>query len=217
MTPDYAPKKTIKTNTRRWSRDLDIALPIRDSDIHGFRKWVNWNGYKEDHYAFDFAAYIDSNGRCVLGLPPEIPVRAIADGTVIKVKGVDVFGHGSYFSQIDMEHGNGMRSTYCHLNPLVMYGKSVKKGDAIATLYKEDGCETGRLVHLHLELNNGSAVWPYFIDPTELFPEINELVATPWESKSFEIPQLNPQPEIHIANFRNLRETFQDKTNRKPF
>lgn len=216
MTPDYAPKNAIKANTRRWSRDLDIALPIRDSDIPGFKKWANWNGYSENHHAFDFAAYIDSNERCVLGLPPETPVRAIANGTVVRIKGA-VFGGGSYFSQIDVEHGKGMRSAYCHLNPLVTRGKTVRKGDAIATLYR-GMYETGQLVHLHLELNNGSAVLPYFIDPTELFPEISELVAAPRQSMAFEISQLDSQPEIHIAaNFRKLGDDFQGRTSRKPF
>ncbi len=217
MTPDYTQKNAIKANTRRWSRDLDIALPIRDSDIPGFRKWVNWNGYSENHHAFDFAAYIDSNERCVLGLPPETPVRAIANGTVARVKGVDVFGGSSYFSEIVMEHGKGMRSTYCHLNPLVTRGKTVRKGDVIATLYGSM-YETGQLVHLHLELNNGSAVLPYFIDPTELFPEISELVAAPRQSMTFEISQLGPQPQIHIAaNFGKLGDALQDRTSRKPF
>lgn len=117
----------------RWFwTNLDLELPVRGEDIEGFKKLVNWNGYRRDHQAFDFAAYINNEDECVLGLPPETPVRAVGDGKIVHVsKGID--GLDEYLTTIKIEHsrnGEKFLSEYHHTNPdydLGTYGKDVKK------------------------------------------------------------------------------------------
>ena len=78
----------ITKGTKIWATHLDIVLPVDGTDIPHFREWVNWSGWKgysPDHTAYDFAAYLSEDGRVVLGLPKETPVRAVADGFVRQV------------------------------------------------------------------------------------------------------------------------------------
>ncbi len=204
------PRTPITKDIMVWERHLDITCPVDSKDIKGFGQWVNWNGFKPGHLAFDFAAYMDrTGGKIVLGLPSETPIRAVADGLVIGVsRGVCGYAH-----YIHIEHGkeefmglmgDGLMSGYYHVVPLVEAGKKVKKGDIIATLYKNPGESEGRLVHLHFGLENAYDGKPNEVDPVELFPEIGVLVAEPQGSARFAIRDLTPSPEISISHFAKL-------------
>lgn len=196
----------ITENTRVWTRNLDVTLPILGTDIPRFEEWVAWNCFSESHNGFDFAVYIDKEGRCILGLPSETPVRAVADGIVAQVYDSTYLGEYAVF--INVEHGkkgSGLFSSYHHVKPLVMDGKYVKKGDVIATLYKDPRNDTGRLVHLHFLLSSGWDIRPRSVDPSDIFPEIKGLVVEPQGRKEFKILGSDTQPEIYIANFKNLQ------------
>ncbi len=189
-----------------WSPGMNIELPVRGEDIKYFKEWVNWNCYSNEHDGFDFAAYINSKGKCVLGLPAETPIRAIADGAVMQVSQGLTEGDG-YGTWITIEHGKESYrvSQYHHVNPLVDWDQHVKKGDVIATLHKDNGSSEGRLVHLHLCLYD----WPENIkrrgiDPEQIFPEVARLKAYPQGRKNFSIPNGKKIKVVH-ANFRNLR------------
>ncbi len=214
----------IAKDTKIWTPDLDITLPINGSDIPNFREWVNWNGWKgysPAHEAFDFAAYIDKDSRCILGLPEETPVRAIADGFArfVSNKLLESVGYKlpegwGYGTTIEIEHGkkgSGRYSIYHHVIPQVDIGQVVGKGDVIATLHKDSGNEEGRLVHLHFGLTNGwnnvryvAKARHYRVDPATIFPSIAKPEAQPQGETSFQIPGLENQPELHIAHFKRL-------------
>lgn len=195
----------ITENTKIWTPDLDVTLPIDGRDIHGFIKWVNWNGYSKenDHQGFDFAAYLAQDGSCILGLPKETPVRAVADGVVSSIGRPDLYG---YFRNITIRHSRligGLESRYFHIVPSVEIGRPVKKGNIIATLYEDERDYSGkgkRLVHLHIELISRAS---QYTDPAFIFHELNDLVAEPQCSKNFRILQDNQQPTIRLANPEN--------------
>lgn len=197
----------ITKNTKIWKPNLNIVLPICGRDIPDFKEWVNWNGYSESHRGFDFTAYINNN-KCVLGLPSITLVRAVADGIVRQVSQGLAEGDG-YATFINIEHGkkdSGMFSSYHHIDPLVEYGQPVKKGDRIATLYKDSGYKKGRLVHLHFELTHGWDVKNRCdVNPADIYNNIAKFIAKPQGSKNFKIFGLKKQPRIHIANFKILR------------
>jgi len=201
MNNNYALKKKVTVYTKVWKPNLDVTLPIDGEDIPGFREWVNWNGFSKDHIGFDFASYLNNSNECVLGLPHETPVRAITDGMVAQVFSPSI--HGEYAVFINIEHGkegSGLFSCYHHVKPAIKYGQPVKKGDVIATLYKDSGNKEGRLVHLHFLLTNAWEKKPREIDPLYVFPGLAEQ-----RSKDFKISKLSPQPHIRIANFKDLR------------
>jgi len=166
----------LTSETDEWTPNLDIVAPIYGSDIKGFSRWVKWNGFSENHKAYDFAAYIDEDGRCVLGLPSETPIRSIADGVVRQIS-QGLAREAGYATFINIEHareGSSLFSCYCHVDPLVINRQPVKKGDTIATLYKDTGDEAGRLVHLHFELANAWSVRLREADPAMIFDGIDE-------------------------------------------
>jgi hypothetical protein len=141
----------ITEDTKIWTPDLDVVLPVNGSDIPNFREWVNWSGwkgYEVGHEAYDFAAYLTQDGKVILGLLKETPIRAIADGIIRQISN-GLAGSGvPYACFINIEHGrngSGLFTRYDHVDPVVEDGQEVKKGDVIATLYKDDGNEEGRL------------------------------------------------------------------------
>jgi len=151
-----------------WSPDLDIVLPIDATEIQGFSNWVNQDGYTAEDYGFNFIAYINQEGKRILGLSAETKVRAITDGTVVEVDGP----YGHYF--IKIEHASkysGMFSVYHNVRPKVNEGQNVKKGQVIGTLFKKDGDENSRLVSLHFALSNGWGVRPRNVNPVHIFPD----------------------------------------------
>ncbi|MBI4918622.1 M23 family metallopeptidase [archaeon] len=204
--------KPVVKKTDVWTPDLDLVLPINGDQIPGFSRLVNWSGwkgYEDDHLAHDFAAYIDSSGNCVLGLPEQTEVRAVADGVVIQVSQGLCEGDG-YATFINIEHGpkGGEKfSSYHHVNPLVKYDQSVQKGEVIATLHKDSGTIEGRLVHLHFELVNGWNVAKGYrarhVDPGCIFPKLTDLTAAPQGKLEFKINGKSPK-KIVIANFEKL-------------
>jgi murein DD-endopeptidase MepM/ murein hydrolase activator NlpD len=171
MNNNYTPKREITVDTKLWEPNLDVTLPINGVDIPEFKKWVNWKGFSKKHPGFDFAAYINNKNECILGLPSKTPVRATADGVVAQV--IDMYGE--YPTYITIEHGKrekgvvaGARllSQYAHVEPLVKDWQPVKKGDVIATLYKDPGNKEGRLVHLHFTLAHAEEIRPRLVDPS---------------------------------------------------
>ncbi|MBL7100799.1 MAG: M23 family metallopeptidase [Nanoarchaeota archaeon] len=205
--------KEITKETRVWSPNLDIALPIETASIPRFKKWVNWNGFSDKHHAYDFAAYMNDKNECVFGLPEETKVRAVADGVVTgyldKSDLLNLLGeYDNYMATITIEHGkegNGLSSVYTHINPLVKKGQHVKKGDVIATGYKDGGYKgVGRLVHLHFEMRNSCNIKDGIVNPATFFPQIDRYRATPQGSPEFQILGLSEQPEIYTAHFKKV-------------
>lgn len=208
-------KKPITKETKEWSSDLDTQLPINGGDLPNFKAWVGYNDFQFDrktgggHEGFDFAAYLTTDNKIVVGLPANTKIRAVADGEVRQV--LDVFR--GYGTQISVEHGaydSGMFSTYIHVRPLVEQGVTVKKGDVIAELYKDEGDKEGRLVHLHLSLRSG---WGTrggddsklrAEDPALIDNSISQFKAESQGSSTFTVPQL-PDAKIKFANFKRVR------------
>jgi len=215
-------KIPIDARTKEWSSDLDTALPINGLEIPSFKAWINWNGFHLDedkgkgHDGFDFAAYLTTDGRIVLGLPVSTKIRAVADGEVRQV--LDFWGE--YGTQINIEHGeigSGMFSAYAHVKPSVKAGTHVKKGDVIGTLHKDPGKKEGRLVHLHLSLTNGWGTkgtpewgggWEArrmrADDPGLIDNKIYNFHANPQGSADFTVPDL-PDIEIVLSHFEKIR------------
>jgi hypothetical protein len=201
----YNLESNVEEAINAW-RSIESVSPINGDDINGFHNWINWNGYKSEHKAFDFAAYVNKSVQCFLGLPKDTLVRAIADG---KVMGV-YHDKDPFTSEILTEHdkveGYSLLANYSHVIPLVSKGERVRRGKPIARLYSDPGFYSGRLVHLDLMLVN-----PYsepgnrdFIDPLNIF-DFGYLQAVPENRGDFRIEGLKEKPEIRIANYRRLR------------
>jgi hypothetical protein len=92
-------------------------------------------------------------------------VVAAAGGTVSRVANE---GNTSYGRWIEIDHGNGYRTRYAHLNSqLVSSGQSVSKGQKIGTVGSTGGSSGP---HLHYELRkNGVAIKPVFNGSTAFF------------------------------------------------
>jgi len=215
-------KRPIDKNTKEWSPDLDTALPIDGSRIPDFKAWVNWNGFHLDrqtgkgHDGFDFAAYLTTDNRIILGLPEDTKILAVADGVVQQVLDTPEAVGGSYGIMISVEHGeedSGMFSQYIHVKPLVKTGMKVKKGDVIAELYKDRGEEEGRLVHLHLTLvsgwgtrgtsKRGGGKNLRTDDPGLIDVDVYKFDATPQGSADFTVPDL-PNVKVEFAHFKKV-------------
>lgn len=202
-TPQTLEKITAKTKC--WKPTLDIVSPIDTSQIPNFVRWVNWNGYRDGHEAYDFAAYMNTQGEYVLGLPKGLLIRAIAAGHVVN----EVGERSHYDSSVDLYHDRGfvrrLASTYSHVVPLKPNESRVKKGEVIARIHADQGAQKGRLVHLHfgLEIWEGTEDFED-VDPASIFAGLNDLVAQPQGSLDFRIEQLSQQPRIIIANYKQL-------------
>jgi hypothetical protein len=77
-------------------------------------------------------------------------------------------GNVSYGRWIEIDHGNGYRTRYAHLNSqAVSVGQSVSKGQKIGTVGNTGGSSGA---HLHYELRkNGVAIKPVFNGATAFF------------------------------------------------
>ncbi len=163
--------------------------------------------------AFDFGAYLHSDGSLVLGLPEQTPVRAVADGVV---KYVTRGEWGAYSGNVTVEHGaddSGMRSKYHHVIPAIREGARVQKGDVLATLHKDRGNTEGKLVHLHFALLDGWGTHGTAIngggeerrsqDPGLIDPSIyNHTIKQEWEPTD---PQKVGAKRLRIAHFAAVR------------
>jgi hypothetical protein len=92
-------------------------------------------------------------------------VVAAAGGTVSRVGNE---GNTSYGRWIEIDHGNGYRTRYAHLNSqVVSTGQSVNKGQKIGTVGSTGGSSGP---HLHYELRkDGVAIRPMFNGSTAFF------------------------------------------------
>jgi hypothetical protein len=92
-------------------------------------------------------------------------VVAAAGGSVSRVENE---GNTSYGRWVEINHGNGYRTRYAHLNSQsVSVGQSVKKGQKIGTVGSTGGSSGP---HLHYELRrNGVALKPVFNGSTAFF------------------------------------------------
>jgi hypothetical protein len=93
------------------------------------------------------------------------PVIAAASGNVTRV---DNEGDVSYGRWVEIDHGNGYRTRYAHLNSqVVAIGQHVTQGQKVGTVGSTGG-STGP--HLHYELRlNGTAIKPVFNGTTAFF------------------------------------------------
>ena len=203
-------RKRLQWHTKKWVPGHDLAMPIRSEDIPNFSEWIRWNAYCDSHPGFDFAAYIDRNNDCVLGLPRETPVRAIAAGVVTNILPKE--SYGTYHVAIFLRHGIykkecrswGPTSSYVHVAPRVAIGQVVRRGQIIALLHEEDEyCRNyGELYHLHFELGSSS------VDPEEIYGRIAQHSAYPQGSAQFSVQDFHSP--IRIANLytRKMRSLF---------
>ncbi len=218
-------KRSLTPETTEWAPDLDTELAIDGQDIPGFKAWINWNdadidrsGYRKGyHQGVDFAAYLTTDDEIVLGLPPDTPVRAVADGKINTIAATPDAGYNGW---ILVEHGKPdckMESIYRHVvaKEGLKGHTEIKKGDVIGTLYVDKPREgnSGRLVHLHLEMTDGgespadarmSKFEEKLVSPlTILDPSVRKFTATPQQSTNFKVEGLDNRP-MRIANFDNL-------------
>ncbi len=121
----------------RTSRTLN-ALPLRwpihgpVNSGYGLRR-SPWSGMPEEHHGID------------IGSSPGTPVRSPAPGTVVAAS-----AHGRLGKHVTLDHGNGVRSIYGHLEAVeVRAGERVERGQVIG-LVGNTGRSTGP--HLHYEL-----------------------------------------------------------------
>lgn len=208
----------ITDETKVWTADHDIVMPIDIRDISRATEWVHWNGFKKGHTAFDFAAYVRETTAgqisCVLGLPEQTPIRSIADGVVIQISGGLAGNNAPYAKFINVEHGSegsGLMSAYHHVVPIVETGAHVTKGQQIATLYKDPEGDVGRLVHLHFEMRNAWGSWSEgntqgnrTVSPETVFPQLRKNLAMPQGTAHFQVLGPHDVTEYSIAHFRHL-------------
>lgn len=93
-------------------------------------------------------------------------VSAAASGVVVNVLGSCVEGRtscgGRYGNYITIEHPNGQRTRYAHLQKVsVSVGDNVSKGEKIGTI-GNTGRSTGPHLHFEIEKSSGSKVRPIF-------------------------------------------------------
>jgi murein DD-endopeptidase MepM/ murein hydrolase activator NlpD len=93
-------------------------------------------------------------------------IKAAASGTVIKIVNGCKEGNsscgGRYGNYIKIQHENGTKTIYAHLNSVgVSYGQKVSQGDTIGTL-GNTGRSTGPHLHFEIENANGSKMRPTF-------------------------------------------------------
>ena len=94
------------------------------------------------------------------------PIKAAASGVIIKVVNGCKEGNsscgGRYGNYITIQHSNGTKTIYAHLNTIsVSYGQNVSQGETIGTL-GNTGRSTGPHLHFEIENANGSKMRPPF-------------------------------------------------------
>jgi len=122
------------TRTSMTLASLPIRWPIHGpvNSEFGPRR-SPWNGMPEHHRGMD------------IGSPPGTPVRSPAAGMVLTAS-----AHGRLGKHVTLDHGNGVRSIYGHLEAVdVKAGDHVDKGQVIGRV-GSTGRSTGP--HLHYEV-----------------------------------------------------------------
>jgi len=124
----------VVSRTGKILKALPLRWPVRGrvNSEYGLRR-SPWNGARERHDGID------------IGSPPGTPVKSPAAGTVVAAS-----SHGDFGKHVTIDHGNGLRSLYGHLEAVdVKAGQRVEKGQVIG-LVGNTGRSTGP--HLHYEL-----------------------------------------------------------------
>lgn len=151
-----------------------IAFPVeqfRERDtLKEFGTWVDDGRFLGYHLGDDIE-YGD--------VADEVPVRAVADGTVLHAGWVS--GYGGMMLVRHEVNGRTVNAIYGHLDPasLVKEGETVKKGEQIAVLGDAFTHETdGRRKHLHFGLYEGTDLRfnGYTLDVNELATWIDPAV-----------------------------------------
>jgi len=149
----YADFLTMVKNHPEYFESIPIMKPVTDECIITARfgkKKDPFTGNMKLHNGIDFSGERES------------PVFAAASGTVETVQ-----NHTYWGRRVGIRHRFGFSTVYAHLGTVNVYaGKSVKKGEVIATV-GISGMTVGP--HLHYEiLHNGSVVDPekYFFPET---------------------------------------------------
>jgi len=113
---------------------LPLRWPVRGHITSNFgMRRSPWGGGMENHRGLDIRS------------PPGTPVRSPGAATVTSVR-----LHGSYGKNVMLDHGNGVRSRYAHLNKVeVKPGEQLARGQIIGRV-GSTGRSTGP--HLHYEV-----------------------------------------------------------------
>lgn len=209
---EYSITPNLENKFRRWPKSILSTIPIAGTDIPNFKSWICSGGFKRGHEGYDFATYLTDDNKIILGLPIEAKVRAIADG--IMKPSFTIMKSNSYGTTMILEHqateSYQVFSTYTHVVPEIKFGQQIKKGDPIATLYKDPGEDVGRMVHLHLELLLGK--WDpsancirnhSWINPGVQNWSLYQYIAKPEESVDITVEGL-PDVTIEQAHFRQI-------------
>ena len=126
--------KRVVNRTSQIMQALPLRWPVR-GPVHsefGLRR-SPWTGKPEHHHGID------------IGGPPGTPIRSPGAGTVAATS-----THGRLGKHVAVDHGNGVRSLYGHLEAIdVTKGEQVAKGQVLG-LVGNTGRSTGP--HLHYEL-----------------------------------------------------------------
>lgn len=131
--------------------------PVDNADLSRTASGFGWRMHpiyrtKRFHEGIDFTAPIGTL------------VRATGDGIVSKIEGV-----GAQGSKIEIDHGNGYKTVYAHLDKMnVRTGQNIERGNIIGTV-GNTGMSTAP--HLHYEVHkNGKPVNPINYFYGELSP-----------------------------------------------
>lgn len=130
---------------RRWATLYGLLWPVERTwrVTSGFGRRVHpILGSESNHLGID------------LSMPVGTEVRAPSDGVVLRVRQGPVNGRW-----IEIDHGNGVRTLYCHLSAVdVRRGQKVKAGEVVAR-----SGDTGRVTgpHLHYQVRLSGS----FVDP----------------------------------------------------
>lgn len=128
---------------------LDLNGLVRISDYFGSRE-DPITGKRRYHYGIDFSGYKGTD------------IYSTADGVVEKVS--YSIGYGKH---IVINHGNGIKTKYAHLNKYnVRKGQIVLKGECIGEL-GNTGRSTGPHLHYEVVINNVK------IDPLKFYTDKN--------------------------------------------
>ncbi len=134
------------TTTTTTSASL-FAMPLSDTVLVPFSEQPIFSETMQEyrsHKAVDFAG---EEGEAVF---------ALANGTVKSVADDALYG-----GTVTIDHGIGMLSVYCGIEPSVEEGDDLKTGDTVGTL-SVIPCEIELGPHLHLELTKDSIA----VDPS---------------------------------------------------
>ena len=153
------------------------VLPLDSGLISGFHRWIRaptsrlgYEKFFSDHAAsfvnpliYVFTAYSKRTGEETLGLPREMKVRAIFDGTVVNVNDLP-----NLTRFVKIRHTNELDSFYVHVKPMVNTGQRIETGQIIGSLDNLEYTTYG-VYHLQFRLRMPKQ---RYVDPTLLFPEL---------------------------------------------